>query len=327
MGKKGSVLKRIAFAFAFVLIIAVSFVVVRFYVLFPKVRPAREMTAPTSADAVERGRYLANNVFVCMGCHSGTNEGVPGDPVDPNKLGAGHDFDLIGFPGHVRAPNLTPDPKTGIAKWSDGEIVRAMREGISKNGRVLFPIMPYPNYAKVISDDDALAVVAYLRTLKPIEHDPGETELQFPLSMFIRGVPAPVESSPAAPPPDTDKLARGRWLLKASSCTECHTPQDDHGQPVAGKTMAGGLLLAIGDKGTVRTSNITSDKETGLGEWSDAEVRAALESGTSKDGRPLYAMPWSYFQRMTEADKTDLVAAIREIPAVHNEVAKGPKSR
>jgi mono/diheme cytochrome c family protein len=275
------------------------------------------MNAPTDAATIARGEYLARHVYVCIGCHSKVHDDIPGDPPIEEELGVGRDFgDIPRFPGHIRAQNITSDKEAGIGAWTDGEIVRAMREGVDKSGRALFPIMPYPTYAKTMSDDDALAVVAYIRTLSPSKNVPGPMEVNFPVSMFARAVPKPVGT--AAPPPPADGIERGRWLLQACSCTECHTPTDTRHNPLPGMYLAGGTEFSVPTRGTVYVANITSDKETGIGAWTDDEVYAAIKTGVgkTKPTRALYAMPWPYYGGMTDPDLRALVKALREVPPV-----------
>jgi mono/diheme cytochrome c family protein len=311
---------RVLGAIVALVLLAVLGVVVKFFVLSPKSRPAPTVTAPKTPEAIARGKYLVSNVAACIGCHSNVQEDKPGDPPVPGKLGAGRDFgDIPGFPGHLRAPNLTPDKETGIGNFSDGEILRAMREGIGRDGRALFPQMPYQTYAKTLSDDDALAIIAYLRTLEPVKNDPGRMEVKFPVSMFIRGAPQPLEASPPAAPAPSDKLARGKWLLQVCSCGDCHDSVDDHRQKLPGKAFAGGQPFPLpGGKGTAISPNITSDKATGIGAYSDDDLRRVFDEGKGKNGRVLYVMPWSYYAGLTKEDKEALVAALREIPAVSN---------
>src|SRR5690606_34035916 len=123
-------------------------VVVKFYVLSPNMRPAPEVTASKDPAVIERGRYLANHVTGCIGCHSPIHEDQPGEPIHEDKRGAGRDFGVWeGAPFRLRSRNLTPDKETGLGDWTDGEILRAMREGVGKDGRPLFPQMPYETYA------------------------------------------------------------------------------------------------------------------------------------------------------------------------------------
>ncbi len=314
------ILKRVFGAIAALLLLAVLGVVVKFFVLSPKSRPAPSVTAPTSPEAIARGKYLVHNVAACIGCHSPVQEDKPGEPPGEGKLGAGRDFgDLPGFPGHLRAPNLTPDKDTGIGNFTDGEVLRAMREGIGHDGRALFPQMPYQTYAKTLSDEDALSIIGYLRSLPAVKNDPGRMEVKFPVSMFIRGVPEPLTTPLAAAPAPTDKMSRGKWLLQVCSCGDCHDSVDNHRQKLPGKEFAGGQSFPLPNgKGTAFSSNITSDKATGIGAYSDEDLRRVFDEGKNKSGRFLYTMPWAYYGGMTKEDKDALIAAIREIPAVAN---------
>ncbi|MSP58923.1 MAG: hypothetical protein EXR72_01040 [Myxococcales bacterium] len=192
-----------------------------------------------------------------------------------------------------------------------------MREGVSRDGRPLFPMMPYPTYAAALDDDSALAIIAYLRTLKPIKNNPGRFEVAFPISMFVRAAPKPV-ATPAPPPPSpTDTLARGQWLLKVGSCNDCHDSVNERHEPLPGKTLAGGQPF-YGDYGVVYTANITSDKATGIGAYSDEDILRVLRQGIGKAGRPLYGMPWPYYKGLSDDDKRALVAALRTVTPVSN---------
>ena len=314
------IIKRVLAAIGALLLLAILGMVVKFYLLSPKSRPAQALTAPTTPEAIARGKYLVNNVVACIGCHSPIDESKPGDPPVEGKVASGRDFGDWGpdVPFHLRAPNLTPDKETGIGTWTDGEIVRAMREGIGKNGRPLFAQMPFQTYARTVSDDDALAIVAYLRTLPAVKNDPGTTTVKFPVSMFMRAAPQPLEKSPPPPPPTSDKLARGKWLLDACSCHDCHDSFDSHHQPIPGKSLAGNFKIPVPGKGFVVAPNITSDKATGIGAYSDDDLRRVFDEGKGKTGRYLYVMPWSYYSGMTKEDKEALIAALREVPPVSN---------
>jgi mono/diheme cytochrome c family protein len=303
------------------LVLAVLGIVVKFYVLLPRSRPAPAMTAPKTPEAIARGKYLVHHVAGCVGCHSPV-QNVPGEPPVEGKLNAGRDFgEIPNYPVHIRARNITPDKATGIGDWTDGEVVRAMREGVSRDGTTLFPQMPYLTYRETLSDDDALAIVAYLRTLPAIANDPGRTTVQFPISMFIRGAPKPLEASPPPPPPASDKMARGKWLLKVCSCNDCHDSVDDHMKKIPGKELAGGFKFPLpDDKGFAIAPNITSDKATGIGAYSNEDLQRVIDEGKGKTGRSLYVMPWSYYRGMTPEDKEALILALREVAPVANVV-------
>jgi hypothetical protein len=114
----------------------------------PEQRPAASLKVPADAAQVARGKYLVEHVSDCLGCHS-DHLNTFGFPVKPGSEGqGGFIFDKkLGFPGVVAAQNITPDPEFGLGKWTDGEIVRAFREGIDRNGDALFPMMPYSTCA------------------------------------------------------------------------------------------------------------------------------------------------------------------------------------
>lgn len=316
------IVKRLLAAIGAVVVLLITVVIVKFYVLSPRSRPAPALTAPTSAESIERGRYLVHHVAACVACHSQVQEMAPGDPPVEGKLGSGRDFgEIKGAPVHIRSGNLTPDRQSGIGGWTDGEIARAMREGVDKEGRTLFPQMPYETYGKTLSDGDVLDIIAYLRTLKPLKDAPGKTSVAFPVSMFIRGVPQPLGQSPTPAPSPSDKLARGKWLIKTAACNDCHDSRDDKMQKIEGKALAGGMKFPLpGDHGYAIAPNITSDKATGIGAYTDADIRRAIDEGKGKDGRDLYTMPWPYYKGMTNDDKEALIAALRDVPPVANVV-------
>jgi hypothetical protein len=315
------IVKRTLLVLAALLVLGVLLVVTKFYVLSPDARAATDVKAPSTPETIERGRYLAHHVAVCMGCHSQVEESKPGEPIAEGRTGSGRDFgEIPGFPGHIRAPNLTPDKETGIGNFTDGELLRALREGIGRDGRVLFPMMPYRTYAKSLSDADALAIISYLRSLKPIKNRVAPISIDFPVSMFIRALPAPVTTSPPPPPPASDQLARGNWLLVVGNCHDCHDSFDNHREPIPGKELAGGAEFPIADKGSLFVPNITSDKATGIGSYTDEDLMRVLNEGVGKSGRKLYGMPWPYYGGLVEEDKRALIAALRQVKPVSNVV-------
>jgi hypothetical protein len=315
-------IKKILKVLGLLIVLAVGGVVVKFYVLSPKRRPPQDMKAPNTPEAIARGKYLAHSVMVCAGCHSKVDETKPGEPLVDGHLFEGRDFPDMRefFPGHIRSRNLTSDKETGIGDWTDGELMRAMREGIAKNGRPLFPMMPYLVYAETLSDEDGLAIVSYLRTIPPIKNTPGEMEVDFPISMFARAAPKPLEKSPGPPPDGKDPVARGKWLLTAASCAECHTTTNERHEPLPNHYLAGGNKFPIPGKGTFYTANITSDKATGIGAYTDEDLMRVFNEGKGKAGRELYGMPWPYYGGMTDDDKKALIAALRTVPPIVNVV-------
>ena len=303
-------IKKILLGVLILLVVAIAGLFTYFYGFLPKTRPAPDVKAPSTPEAIERGRYLAHHVLGCVGCHSDIDEERPGDHLVEGTLLSGRVFPVpADFPGTLVAPNLTPDPETGIGQWTDGEILRAMREGVSRDGRTLFPQMNYGAF-KHLPDDDALAVIAYLRSVKPIKRAPGRSEIKFPVSMFIRAAPAPLEAPP--PPLPTEQVARGEMLIKLMSCADCHTPMEK-GAPVEGMYMAGGFCFE-GRFGKACSPNITSHKASGIGSMSDDDLMRVFREGKGKDGRMLWVMPWALYSGTTEEDLRAVIAALRKVP-------------
>jgi mono/diheme cytochrome c family protein len=302
--------KLVAFAGMAILLLAGA-TVVNFYVLHPKARAAPDFRAPASPEAVERGRYLARHVLGCVPCHSPIDEERPGDFIVEAGLLSGREFPVVPemLPGKLVAPNLTPDRETGLGEWTDGEIARAIREGVSRDGRPLFPMMNYGQFRR-LTDEDSLALVAYLRSVPPIRNPLPRTAIDFPVSMFIRLAPEPLETSP--PPWPEDPLARGRLLLGLMGCVDCHTPME-RGELVEGMHFAGGNPFA-GPFGVVYSANITSHPAAGIGAYTEEDLKRVFREGRAKAGRPLWVMPWSATMGLHEEDLDALIAALKEIP-------------
>lgn len=122
-------------------------------------------SANAQSTQVKRGEYLAT-IMDCTGCH--TPGALRGEP-DMGRYLAGSDIGFQIPPGTFYPPNLTPDKETGLGEWSDAQIIKAVRQGIRPDGRILVPVMPYHSYGK-LTDADAVALVAYLKSLKPVKN-------------------------------------------------------------------------------------------------------------------------------------------------------------
>ena len=280
-------------------------------------RPPSDVKVEVTSERVKRGEYLANKVMNCMECHTGADPVTHAPIADQFGMGGKYFGPEMGLPGKIYSSNLTSDPKTGLGNWTDGEILRAMREGVAKDGRALFPIMPYMNY-RTMSDEDAYAIVAYLRTLEPKENQVPTRSLDFPLNFIVNTIPKPLDGP--VPPAPTEKVAYGQYLFTQASCTDCHTPSEK-GQPIMEKFAAGGMEFKMGDH-TLVAPNITPDPETGIGKWTDEQIKTALQTGVRPDGRALSPlMPWQYYNGLTEQDVDALVAYMRTIKPVSNPIA------
>lgn len=290
------------------------------FCLGPSLRAPAPGEFPRTAARVARGRYLAENVAACVNCHSPKDFAAVGAPAIKGRAyeGGTRSGKAEGIPGVLFAPNLTADPATGLGRWTDGEILRALREGVDRHGHTLFPLMPYPDY-RALADEDAEAIVAYLRTIPPIVYPVPPSHLDFPVSIFINAAPKP-ETGPVAPPA-TDAVSRGRYLARMAGCFDCHTPMH-HGRPVKGMEGAGGSRFQEGDadhRFDAFAPNLTPDRETGLGTYSDAEIALAITQGKAPRGGELQPiMPWIDYAGMTPDDVRALVAYLRTLRPIRN---------
>ena len=225
-------------------------------------------------------------------------------------------LEVVEKPFTARVPNITPDMKTGIGAWSDGEIITAIRDGIRPDGSLIGPPMPFSQYRNM-SDSDVKAIVAYLRQVPAVSHKVEKSEYRMPLP------PAwgPSVGSVADVPTD-DPVVYGAYLAgPLGHCIECHTPMEMGRFVFENRAFAGGLHLPLGPDMVLITANITQDKETGIGAWSDAEIAAAITTGVRPDGSQIHPiMPSGFYATMEKADVDALVAFLRTVKPVVNAV-------
>lgn len=280
----------------------------------PRERPLTTRKFESTPARLARGEYLVLHVTDCMGCHSEHDWTAHDAPVLPNTLGAGQDMNMLkGFPGKVYAPNITPDPETGAGSWSDDQLARAIREGVGHDGRALFPFMPYQDF-RALSDEDLASIIVYIRSLPPVQKQRPATQLIFPVKYLIRSAPQPLD----APVPDPDLSTpekRGKYLVTIAGCTDCHTPQDAHGQPLPGMDFAGGLILD-GPWGRVASANITPDA-SGIDE---SMFMQAILTGYVNGRKLSQIMPWHAFRNMTEDDITAMYAYLKTLKPIRHYV-------
>lgn len=266
---------------------------------------------------VERGKYLVEVLGACGNCH--TPKG-PGGEIREKHLAGGFVIDEA-F-GKAVTANITPDRETGIGGWTDDEIIRAIRDGKRKDGRTLGPPMPYYLYRQ-LSDTDVRAMLAYLRTVKPVRNRvaPSQYKITLPPSYG-----PPVGTVPDVP--RTDPVKYGAYLAgPVGHCVDCHTPRAPGGKPDATKFAAGSFPFH-GPFGTSYSANLTSDPETGIGKWTDGEVVASIYGARRGGGKVLPPMPSAYYAAgIPEADLKAIIAYLRTLPPIPNRVPapKPPK--
>jgi len=270
----------------------------------PKVEASKAQ--PTGQELIARGEYLTVAAD-CAACHT-TKGGKP--------FAGGLAFKLP-F-GTIYSPNITPDNAAGIGNWSDSEFVRAMRSGVGKHGEDLYPAFPYTSYA-LLSTDDILAIKAYLATVIPVAESAPANELAFPFNQrpLMRGWKLLfLPRGQFEPDAGKDKIWNdGAYLVEAlAHCGECHTPRGLMFQRKQGVALSGG------DVDGWKAWNITSDKEYGLGGWSDEQIAEMLSAGHAK-GRGVAAGPMREavdlsLSKLPQSDIDAIVAYLRTVPAV-----------
>ncbi|MBU8541128.1 c-type cytochrome [Falsiroseomonas tokyonensis] len=254
------------------------------------------------AALLERGRHLVEVTGACGNCHTPMG---PQGPVPGKTLAGGSVFDEPPF--RAVAPNITPDPETGIGRWTDAQLARAIREGIRPDGRLIGPPMPMTLY-RGLSDRDVAAMVAYLRTVPPVQNRVERSVYRITLP------PAYGPPVTSVPEPANTPVARGEYLANAvAHCMECHTPMLPTGQNDRSRLGAGGMEFR-GPWGVSVAANLTPHAN-GLGGWTDAQIIRAVTQGISATDRPL-APPmafWAY-RNMTQQELSDLIAYLRSLP-------------
>jgi len=300
------------------------------YLRKPAQVPALSITVAMTPERIARGKFIFTTIADCDGCHSQRDFSRVGGPVVESGRGQGNVLSALmpDLPGTVVAGNITPDPETGIGKWTDGEKIRAIRDGVNREGRALFPMMPYQGFSHM-SDDDVQSVVAFMNSLPPVRNLLPQTQLAFPVSLLIKGAPKPAGS--VAAPDLSDKTKRGEYLVALGGCGDCHTPLDK-GQPIAGKEFAGGQRFAF-TLGTVFTANITPDSETGIGKWSeeyflkkfyDYKEYAAGAAPKLSGPESFTIMPWLSYSHLAPDDLGAVYQFLRTVKAVRNAVETHP---
>jgi mono/diheme cytochrome c family protein len=283
----------------------------------PRARPLTDRRIEATPERLERGRYLVEARHGCLHCHSPKDATLPGMPVAADKAGAGLVWSAEGMPW-LTAPNLTPDPETGLGQVPDDAIARAVREGIGHDGRALFPLMPYEKYRR-IPDDDMAAIVVYLRSLRPVKNPLPKTVMPQPMRFFIQAVPQPLDGPVPAPDLSTPEK-RGEYLVSTIECAGCHTPRDAHGQIVPGLDLAGGAVFPLPGGGTIATTNLTPDA-SGIPYYDEALFVEAMRTGRVRARELNPAMPWIVFGKMDDTDLKAIFAYLKTLPPAHHAVS------
>ncbi|MFI8618555.1 c-type cytochrome [Acidovorax sp. NPDC077693] len=270
--------------------------------------PAAETLQSTPA-LVARGEYLAR-IGNCMACHT-TQGGAP--------FAGGRGIETP-F-GVVHSSNLTPDPAQGIGSWTSAEFWRAMHHGRSKDGRLLYPAFPYPNYTQVTRADSD-AIFAYLRSVPPASEPNRAHALRFPYStQAALGVwralffaPGAASTAGDAAPTKTAEYDRGAYLVNGlGHCTACHTPRNALGATADAKAFNGGLIPVQ----NWYAPALNAAAEAGVKDWATDDVAALLKTGVAPHGSVLGPMAEVVFrstQYLTDADARAMAVYLQALP-------------
>jgi Cytochrome C oxidase, cbb3-type, subunit III len=260
----------------------------------------------------ERGQYIVENLAHCFMCHSQTDEHEL--PVAGRK-GAGNPS-LPGMPFTLPVPNITADPETGAGTWTDEQFVRALRDGIGHDGRVLFPVMPYMRFRNM-PEEDLASVIVYIRSIPAVKHAVPKASIPEPFRAAI-AKPAP----PAGPFPNVDMSTaekRGEYLVTIGNCSACHDSiYGDNFEPIPGMAFAGGVKLE-GPWGYVASANLTPHP-SGIPYYDETLFVQTIRSGRVKARALKPIMPWRYYAGLHESDLKDIFAYLRALPPVQHRV-------
>lgn len=287
---------------------------------FDTATPTPTLVASTDSGVIAHGRYLAYGPAYCAACHTANAMASRVDAGEELPLSGGHVWDIP--PGMIRSANLTPDSTTGIGRYTDGQLVRAIRHGVRHDGRAMLPFMAYQN----LSDDDLVALISFLRAQQPVknavpDHDPsliGKAVLAF----LIR--PKGPDGTPPARSPAGPSVERGRYLAEGvSDCAGCHTQRNPMDGSFTGPRFAGGGSFDVGSRPghVLITPNLTPDPATGrVTDWTEDQFVARFRTGRLIKESP---MPWGPLRKMSDDDLRSIYRYLKTLPPVSNPTPEG----
>ena len=311
--------RKILLSLAALLVLAIAtltiFVASRQHLTFDA--PLPPVTASADSAVIARGHYVVRVVASCAGCH--------GDPKLAQARQQGADVPLSGGfeirlpPGVFRPRNITPDPETGIGRFSDGQIARALRYGVGDDGRALLPFMEMQG----LSDEDLVAVVSYLRTQPPVHHIVPTHEYNL-LGKIVQATVMSQPVGPKSPPPHRTPhgvtVENGRYLAgSVANCWSCHTERNQNTGELTGALFSGSTFFSDDNnpKRTWHPPNLTSAPHTGWTALYNEDLFVArIRAGRAIPGSP---MPWETFRLMDEEDLRAIYRFLRSLPPVEKD--------
>ncbi len=274
--------------------------------LFAAISLAGVMPSFSAETPLERGTYLVRTVVACGNCH--TPKDADGKAIANQELAGGNPIDSPVF--HAMPANITPDKETGIGNWADDQIVNAIRNGLRPDGTIIGPPMAIPFY-RDMSDTDVKAIVAYLRSVKPVSNKIEKSTYKIPL---------PPNYGPpvvhVADVPRENHVAYGKYLATGlGHCMDCHTPQV-RGQADMARIGAGGNPFGAPTGGVIFSANLTPGNPTGVAGWTNQQVKDAITLGKRPDRPLVRLMAFDWYKGMSNADLNDLIVFMRSLKPV-----------
>lgn len=277
------------------------------YFLRPGALPQSTATVQLDASTqlINKGEYLAR-LGDCIACHTEPNgPAFAGGRAMPTPFGA------------LYVPNITPDDETGIGLYTAEEFYRMMHQGITRDGELMYPAMPYPSYTQVTREDSD-AIYAYLMSITPVKKQNREHELRFPYnkrdlligwrSLYFK------EEEFKPDPQQTVEWNRGAYLVKGlGHCSMCHTAVNALGGSSEAKAFEGGMI----PNQNWYAPSLTSNREAGLGNWSIKEITDLLQAGVSHRGTvygPMAEVVFNSLQYMTDDDARAMAVYLKSLP-------------
>jgi hypothetical protein len=289
-----------------VVVVGITFTVGWRPFIGPKKRALTDRHFESSPERMARGQYLVRGALGCESCHSPKQWSTHGAPNVPGMELAGQILPIPGLPGTIVASNITPDRETGSGNWTDDQIARAIREGITHDDRTIFPMMPYGEYRN-LSDDDLASVVVFLRSIPPVHNPLPKTKVNFPVNLLVNGAPEPV-TQPVHAVNMNDQLARGKYLT-TFGCG-CHRVVEPYG---GGETLSGPWGA------TVTSANITQDP-SGIPYYDEALFIKVMRTGYVGARQLSSIMPFGEFQNLNDDDLKAIFAYLKTVPPVKHRV-------
>jgi len=279
--------------------------------------PYPDLKASTDSAVIAKGKHLVTGAAHCINCHSTANVDSLVDLGQPAPLSGGVKFELP--VGIIYSKNITPDKETGIGKYTDGEIARALRYGVHPNGDPVYDFMPFHN----MSDEDLTAVLSYLRSQKPVKNEVPENKLNILGNIVKAFMVKPV--GPSGKVPETVKqdtsAEYGKYIaISVAECNGCHTKRDLSGA-YTGEAFAGGNEFNEGGHKLV-TPNITSDSSSRIYGWTAQDFINRFRMGKVI---PYSPMPWNSFKRMSDDELTAIYNFLKTVPPAKSEIQLASK--